>query len=118
MLTTMRYLLLTALRDKLFFALPTGVVMITALSLFLGGTSLVEQQEMAVVYSAGLGRIYIMVGLILFICFHVRRSFENREIEMLIHECDLLVLDKMGPEATKIQKAQAEKDQEAKKALV
>lgn len=84
MLTTMRYLLLTALRDKLFFALPIGVAMITALSLFLGGTSLVEQQEMAAVYSAGLGRIYIMVGLILFICFHVRRSFENREIEMFI----------------------------------
>ncbi len=84
MFTTMRYLLLTALRDRLFFALPIGVALIAALSVFLGGTSLVEQQEMAIVYSAGLGRIYIMIGLILFICFHVRRSFENREIEMFI----------------------------------
>jgi hypothetical protein len=84
MLTTIRYLLLTALRDWLFFALPLGVLAIMALSLFLSSTSLVEEREMSLVLSAGLSRIYIMIGLILFICFHVRRSFENREIEMFL----------------------------------
>ena len=84
MLTTIRYLLLTALRDWLFLALPLGVGAITALSLFLGSTSLVEEREMTLVLSAGISRIYIMIGLILFICFHVRRSFENREIEMFL----------------------------------
>lgn len=84
MKTTIRYLLLTALRDKLFIALPAGMIVIMVLSIFLGRTSLVEQTEMALVLSAGLCRIYIMVGLILFICFHVRRSFENREIEMFL----------------------------------
>ena len=84
MLTTIRYLLLTALRDWLFLALPLGVIAIMGLSLFLGSTSLVEEREMALVLSAGLSRIYIMIGLILFICFHVRLSFENREIEMFL----------------------------------
>ena len=84
MLTTIRYLLLTALRDWLFLALPLGVIAIMGLSLFLGSTSLVEEREMALVLSTGLSRIYIMIGLILFICFHVRRSFENREIEMFL----------------------------------
>ena len=84
MLTTIRYILLTALRDWLFFAVPLGIYLIFALSVFLGGTALVEKQELAVVFSTGFSRIFVMAGLILFICFHVRRSFENREIEMLL----------------------------------
>lgn len=84
MLTTIRYILLTALRDWLFTAVALGIFLITALSLFLGGTALVEKQELAMVYSAGACRIFVMVGLILFVSFHVRRAFENREIEMFI----------------------------------
>lgn len=84
MLTTIRYILLTALRDWLFTAVTAGVFLIVSLSLFLGGTALVEKQELALVYSAGASRIFVMVGLMLFVCFHVRRAFENREIEMFL----------------------------------
>lgn len=84
MYTTIRYILLTAMRDWLFAAITLGVLLIVALSIFLGGTALVEKQQFAMVLSAGGCRIFLMVGLMIFICFHVRRAFENREIEMFI----------------------------------
>lgn len=84
MYTTIRYILLTAMRDWLFAAMTLGILLIVALSVFLGGTVLVEKQQFAMVLSAGGCRIFMMVGLMIFICFHVRRAFENREIEMFI----------------------------------
>jgi len=84
MRTIIRYILITALRDWLFIGLMAIVFMAYGLSVFMGSTALVEQTQMSLAYFAGSSRIVLMTGLIIFICFHVRRSFENREIESIL----------------------------------
>ena len=79
-----RYILLTAARDWLFLGLFIAIIVASAVSLFLGSTALSEQYHMKLSYISGSTRLILSVGMILFICFHVRRAFENREIEFTI----------------------------------
>lgn len=79
-----RYVLLTALRDKLFSGLFFLMLLTMFLSSFLGSTALVEGDLMKTVYASGAVRIIANIGLILFICFSIRRSFENKEIEFML----------------------------------
>lgn len=39
---------------------------------------------MIVVYASGSARVILIVGLIVFVCFHVRRAFDNREVEVIL----------------------------------
>jgi len=84
MKTIIRYTLLTAGRDLLFIGLLAIIVMAYGLSVFTGGTALVEQEQMSLAYFSGSSRIALQVGLIVFVCFHVRRLFDNREIEAML----------------------------------
>ncbi len=84
MKTIIRYTLITALRDWLFLGLILIVGMAYGLSVFTGSTALVEQSQMSIAYFAGSSRIVLLVGLIVFVCFHVRRLFDNREIESML----------------------------------
>ena len=79
-----RYVLLTAVRDWLFIGLFAILIFACTISLFLGSTALSEQSSMQLVFLASSTRMILVVGMILFICFHIRRSFENREIDFLI----------------------------------
>ena len=82
--TIIRYTILTASRDMLFLGLCLIVVALYGFSVFVGTTALVEQQQMSMAYFSGSSRIVIAIGLIVFVCFHVRRAFENREIESVL----------------------------------
>lgn len=84
MQTIIRYTLLTARRDWLFIGLVLLVVMAYGLSIFTGSTALVEQSQMSLAYFAGSSRVALLIGLIVFACFHVRRLFDNREIESML----------------------------------
>jgi ABC-type transport system involved in multi-copper enzyme maturation permease subunit len=84
MFTTIRYILLTAIRDWLFIGLFFAMSLALGISYFLGGTALVEQLQMVVTYTAGSCRVILMTGLVVFVCFHVRRAFENREVEVML----------------------------------
>jgi hypothetical protein len=84
MKTIIRYTLLTAGRDWLFIGLLAIIAIAYGLSVFTGGTALVEQEQMSLAYFAGSSRIAMQVGLIVFVCFHVRRLFDNREIESML----------------------------------
>jgi len=84
MQTIIRYILLTALRDWLFIGLFGVILMAYGISLFMGSTALVEQDQMTLAYFAGSSRIILMVGLIVFVCFHVKRAFEQREVEAIL----------------------------------
>lgn len=84
MFANIKYVLLTAHRDLLFYGLTAAILACMALSSFLGGTALVEQDQMSIAYIAGASRMVLMVGLMVFVSFHVRRSFENREIELML----------------------------------
>lgn len=84
MLTNIRYVLITALRDRLFAAVLMGVLFCTVLSAVLGGTAFLEKQETTIVYAAGAVRIVLALGLIVFACFHVRSAFESKEIDVIL----------------------------------
>ena len=84
MVTTIRYVLLTAIRDWLFVGLFIAICLAIGISTFLGNTALVEEGQMTTSYVAASVRVILVVGLITFVCFHVRRAFDNREIDVMI----------------------------------
>jgi len=84
MLTNVRYILITALRDWLFIALIAAVLCAAAISATLGSTAFLENQEMTLTFSAGSARVILMVGLIIFVCFHIRSAFDTKEIDVIL----------------------------------
>lgn len=84
MKSIIKYTLITAIRDWLFVALFILILASYYLSSFMGNTALVEQSQMTLAYFAGLSRLLVNIGFIVFICFHVRRAFDNREIESIL----------------------------------
>lgn len=84
MFTNIRYVLLTATRDRLFFGLLAGVLAAAYISHVLGETALLEAEQMALSFTAASSRVIIMVGLVVFIGFHMRNAFEAREIDVLL----------------------------------
>lgn len=84
MLTNIRYILLTALRDWLFIGLFIGILIAAAISATLGSTAFLEGKEMTLTYAAGASRIMLMIGLIVFTCFHIRNAFDTKEIDVIL----------------------------------
>lgn len=84
MLSTIRYVLLTAIRDRLFLGLLIGVLAAAYISSVLGSTAMVETQQMTITFAASSARVIIMVGIIVFIGFHMRNAFDAREIDVLL----------------------------------
>ena len=79
-----KYILLTGLRDRLYIGLFITLIAAFSLSIFLGSTALVEQQQMTAAYIAGSSRAILAIGMILFVCLNVSRAFENKEVEFII----------------------------------
>lgn len=84
MFVTLRYILLTALRDRLMAGLALVLVGAVLVSGFLGEATFMEEREMALSFAGFSTRLILVAGLILFVCFHVQRSFENREIDLML----------------------------------
>ena len=84
MLTSIRYILLCALRDRLFVGLLAGVAAATLISSMLGGTAFLEEREMSLAYAGAAARLILVIGLIVFACFHVRQAFDSREIDVML----------------------------------
>lgn len=84
MFSNIRYVLLTATRDRLFFALLLGILAAAYISSVLGSTAMLETQQMTLSFSAAAARVIIMIGMIVFIGFHMRNAFDAREIDVLL----------------------------------
>ncbi len=82
--TTIRYILITALRDRIFIGLFTGMFIATGICLLLGSTAFLEPQHMAMALASGAARMILMVGLMVFTCFHIRQGFDSKEIEVML----------------------------------
>jgi hypothetical protein len=78
------YLLRSVLGARLVLGLALTMVASAALALFLGGTALVEQRQFAAVLTANAARIVVVLSLVLITCFHIRRAFEAREVDILL----------------------------------
>jgi ABC-type transport system involved in multi-copper enzyme maturation permease subunit len=84
MKSILKYILLTAMRDRLYIGLSLTLILAFSLSIFLGSTALVETAEMTISYIAGSSRVILAIGMILFVCLSVNRAFENKEVEFII----------------------------------
>ncbi len=79
-----KYVLMAALRDKLVISMLISFVVGASLSLFLGSAAIVEKDAFSLVFAASALRLISVFGLVLFIIFFVRRSFESKDIEFLL----------------------------------
>lgn len=84
MLTNIRYILLTAIRDRLFVGLFVAVIFAAYLSRIMGSTAMLEPEMMQLSFTAAAVRVILVVGLVVFACFHVRHAFDSREIDVLL----------------------------------
>ena len=74
MLSIIRYIFYSAVRDKLFIGLALLLISIILLSLFFGNTALVEESHMGLVFMAGSSRLLLVIGFVIFICFNINRA--------------------------------------------
>lgn len=84
MFTNVRYILITAIRDRLFVGLLFGIAAASYICSVLGSTAMLEPEAMTLAFTAATSRIIIMVGIIVFIGFHVRNAFDSKEIDVLL----------------------------------
>ena len=82
--SVLKYILLTAIRDKIYIGLLIILTIAFGISAILGSTFVVEQTQSSIVYIAGSARMILVIGMILFSCFYVRRSFDNKEVEFIL----------------------------------
>ncbi len=80
----LKYILLSGTRDRLYLGLFISLIVTFSLSIFLGSTALVEEQQMTTAYIGGLSRAVLIVGTILFVCLNINRAFENKEVEFIL----------------------------------
>ncbi|GJL84518.1 MAG: hypothetical protein DHS20C02_02930 [Micavibrio sp.] len=78
------YVLTAALRDKLLLSLLILLVLGASMSVFIGSSAVIEQDRFSVVFAGGGLRVASVLGLVLFVVFFVRRSFENKDVEFLL----------------------------------
>ncbi|HSQ97144.1 MAG TPA: hypothetical protein VLL98_00295 [Rickettsiales bacterium] len=84
MKTLFKFVLLTGLRDKLYFSILIILVGIFGLSNLVGFSALSEETKMQIVYFSFLSRLVIVCGMILFICFYINKEFEHKEIDFIM----------------------------------
>lgn len=82
--TSIRYVLLTAFRDWLFLGLFLAIIIAGSISATLGSTAFLEEQQMTVTYAAASARLILMIGMIVFVCFHIRQAFDTKEIDVML----------------------------------
>ncbi len=84
MKSILKYILKNGLRDRLYLGLFIAMASAFAISIFLGTTMLVEQNQSSIVYSLATARTILSIGMILFVCINLSRAFDNKEIEFIL----------------------------------
>lgn len=79
-----KYVLTAARRDKLFLSLVCLMIAGSFVSFFLASSAVVDQAQYSIVYLGGSLRIVGLLGLVLFVVFFIRRSFDARDVEYLL----------------------------------
>ncbi len=81
---TLTYLLITAVRDRLFVAVVVAVALIALVGAFIADQTVIEDAETAASFVGFSVRLVVIVGIVLFVAVHVRRLFDTREILLLL----------------------------------
>lgn len=83
-LPLLKYALLAALRDKLLLSMFVVFMVGASLSVFLASSAIIEKDQFTLVFTAASLRLVSVLGLVLFVVFFVRRSFDSKDIEFLL----------------------------------
>ena len=84
MRTTLAYVLMTAVRDRLFVALAVLLGMVAVVAIFVGDGVVAEPTASRVAYAALAARLVYVLGIVLFVCYQIRRIYESREIDVIL----------------------------------
>jgi ABC-type transport system involved in multi-copper enzyme maturation permease subunit len=79
-----KFILLTGMRDKLYFSILIILAGVFGLSSLVGFSAISEEAKMQLVYFSFLSRLVIVCGMILFICFYINKEFEHKEIDFIL----------------------------------
>lgn len=79
-----RYIFTAAFRDKLLIAFALMLVLSVCLSLFMASAAIIEQSQFSLVFIGSSLRIVLVMALVLFVVFHMRRSFDSKDVEFLL----------------------------------
>jgi hypothetical protein len=81
---TFRYVLITAVRDRMVAAILAGHVAVLGGAVLMAASALAEGRYTGLAMAGEGMRAVMVLGLITFISFHVRRMEETREIEAIL----------------------------------
>lgn len=84
MTATLRYILLTASRDRFILAILVALLAGVGAAVFFGSSALAEKRELGLAYAGEFIRLTLVLGLVTFISFHLRRLYETREVEAIL----------------------------------
>jgi ABC-type transport system involved in multi-copper enzyme maturation permease subunit len=84
MFSILKYILMTAIRDWLYIGIVISLLVAFGISILIGNSAFAENNQFSIVYIAGSGRVLFAIGIIIFICFNIRKSFDHREIEFFL----------------------------------
>ncbi len=79
-----KFVLISAVRDKIILSLLFMIAFSVSTSLFLGSSAIIESDKFAVVYAGSLMRVAGVLGLILFTTFSIRRLFDSKEVDFIL----------------------------------
>lgn len=79
-----RYVLKAAMRDRLILSFFLILVLSVSLSIFLGSAAVTEKDQFVLVFSAAGLRLAGVLGLVLFVVFYIRRSFDTKDVDFLL----------------------------------
>ncbi len=83
-ISLVKYALTAAMRDKLVISMLVMFVLGACLAIFFGSSVVIEKDQFTVIFAAGGLRILSVMGLVLFVIFFIRRSFESKDIDFLL----------------------------------
>jgi len=78
------YVLWGAVRDRLLLTVILSMAVVAGLSMFLGSAAIIEQSEFTRVFMAAGLRLVGVLGIVLFIVFFIRRSFDTKDVEFML----------------------------------
>lgn len=79
-----RYVLTAAVRDRLLITLLLMIAAGAGVGVFLGAAAVTEQESFSTVFGAGGLRFLGVTGIVLFVCFYMRRAFDSKEVEFML----------------------------------
>ena len=80
----LKYVLKACIRDRLILSLLVATVVAVSLSVFIGSSSVTEQDQFVMVFIASSLRYLYVIGITLFIAFYCIRMKDTRELDFLL----------------------------------